>query len=151
MSTLIDQAMDAMLQRLRQVQGVTGVYEDREASFTVEDAPCIELVLDEAYGETLGDDHPVRSTLRVINRVELRIYTRASVQPDGSEQSPRAIGAAIWQQAHQLLMADPTLGGSATRLRWRNSRWQKAGGDGTASMATHTYEFTQSVRELTLS
>ena len=150
-TTLIDQAMTTMLQRLQQVTGLSGVYEDREAPFTADEAPCIELVLDEAWGETLGDDHPVRSTLKVLSRVELRIYTRSSILSDGSEQSPRAMGTAIWQQAHQLLMLDPSLGGTATRLRWQNSRWQKGGGDGTASVAVHTYELTQSMRELTLS
>ena len=149
--SLIDAVMDAMLARLQSTTGVQGrVFEDRVAPYTKDDAPAMELRANSASSMTLGDDHPARSTLAVQLRIDLCIYTRSALDVQGNEAATRKLAAPIWASAHQLLMADPTLGGLAARLRWQGVRWERDGADGTAGWTTHSYEVTMAMRELTL-
>jgi hypothetical protein len=150
MTTSIDQALDAFIAAITPTPGVTGVYEDRTQAYEHADAPAINVTLSEASAETLGDQHPARSVLRVTVQVELAIYTRSAINAAGQEASARQLAAPIWAGAHALLMADPSLGGKAARVRWRRSSWRKESADGTAGWATHTYELTLAMREQTL-
>lgn len=150
MSTLIDQAFSAFIAAITPTPGVTGVYEDRSQAYDQADAPAINVTLSEATAETLGDQHPARSVLRTTVQVELAVYTRSAINAAGQEVSARQLAAPIWAGAHALLMADPSLGGKALRVRWRRSNWRKESADGTAGWATHTYELTLAMREQNL-
>lgn len=148
--TLIDQAVDAFIAAVAPTPGVTGVYEDRIQAYTVDDAPAIHVSLGDASADTLGDQHPARSVLRTTLQIDLAIYTRSAINAAGAEVSGRALAAPVWASAHGLLMADPTLGGLALRVRWRRSSWRQEAADGTAGWATHSYEITLAMREQTL-
>jgi hypothetical protein len=80
----------------------------------------------------------------------MAIYTRSVIGADGKETSARSLAAPIWAAAHALLMADPSLGGQALRVRWMRSNWRKESADGTAGWASHTYELTLAMREQNL-
>lgn len=150
--TLIDRFMEAVLTTLAPTAGLSGrVTEDLQRSFTKEDAPAIDLRITDASSDTLGDDHPARSVLQVKVQLEINIYTRGEVDFQGLETiGPRAAAAPIWLSAHRLLMADPSLGGLAVRLRWRGVTWRRENADGTAGWAEHRYEATLVMREQTL-
>ncbi len=104
----------------------------------------------DAAAETLGDQHPARSILRVTIQMDMAIYTRSAIRADRQEVSARSLAAPIWAAAHALLMADPSLGGKALRVRWRRSNWRKESADGAAGWANHTYEITLAMREANL-
>ena len=151
--TLIDDALDAFIAAITPVTtttGVTAVYEDRTQAYTQDDAPAINVSLTDASADTLGDQHPARSILRTTLQVDIAIYTRSAIDAAGVEVSARKLAAPIWAAAHALLMADPSLGGKALRLRWRRSNWRKESADGAAGWATHTYELTLAMREQNL-
>ncbi len=150
MSTSIDAAVDAFIAAVTPTPGVTGVYEDRTQAYTHDDAPAIHITLSDATAEILGDQHPARSVLRVTQQIDLAIYTRSAINASGQETSARQLAAPIWAAAHALLMADPSLGGKALRVRWRRSSWRKESADGTAGWAVHTYEVTLAMREQSL-
>lgn len=150
MSTIIDDAVDAFIASVAPTMGVTGVYEDRTQAYTHDDAPAINITLSDASAEVLGDQHPARSVLRTTVQLDLAIYTRSAIDASGRETSARQLAAPIWASAHQLLMADPSLGGKALRLRWRRSSWRKESADGAAGWAVHTYELTLAMREQNL-
>jgi hypothetical protein len=149
MTTLIDDALDAFIAAITPVtttMGVTAVYEDRTQAYTHDDAPAINVQLTDASSDTLGDQHPARSVLRTTMQVDMAIYTRSAIDATGKEVSARKLAAPIWAAAHALLMADPSLGGRALRVRWRRSSWRKESADGAAGWATHTYELTLAMR-----
>lgn len=150
MTTLIDDALDAFIAAITSTPGVTAVYEDRTQAYTHDDAPAINVTLTDAAADVLGDQHPARSVLRTTVQVDMAIYTRSAINAAGVEVSARKLAAPIWAAAHALLMADPSLGGRALRVRWRRSSWRKESADGAAGWATHTYELTLAMRELTL-
>jgi hypothetical protein len=150
MTTLIDQALEAFIAAVALTPGVTGVQEDRTQAYTQDDAPAISIMLTDAGADTLGDQHPARSVLRTTMQVELSIYTRSAMGANGQEASARSLAGPIWASAHALLMADPSLGGQALRVRWRRSNWRKEAADGAAGWASHTYEITLAMRELDL-
>lgn len=149
-NTLIDQAVQAFVDAISTTPGVTGVYEDRAQAYTHDDAPAIEVTLQTASGDVLGDMSPSRSHLKAIIEVDMAIYTRSAVNASGVEVSSRALASPIWADAHALLMADPSLGGKALRVRWRRSAWRKDNADGTAGWAVHSYELMLALREQTL-
>ena len=146
-TTLIDQAVDAFIAAIAPTPGVTGVYEDRQQAYTHSEAPAIEVSLRDAGADVLGDNHPARSMLKTTLQLELAIYTRSAIRADGTEASARSLAGPIWAAAHAQLMADPSLGGLALRVRWRRSTWRKEAADGTAGWASHTYEITLAMRE----
>lgn len=150
MTTLIDSALDAFIAAVTPTPGVTAVYEDRTQAYTHKDAPAINVALTDAAADTLGDQHPARSVLRTTVQVDMAIYTRSAINAEGTEVSARKLAAPIWAAAHARLMADPSLGNKALRLRWRRSSWRKESADGAAGWATHTYELTLAMRELNL-
>lgn len=153
MTTLIDDALDAFIAAITPVTttaGVTAVFEDRTQAYTHDDAPAINVALTDASSDTLGDQHPARSVLRTTMQVDMAIYTRSAINAEGAEVSARKLAAPIWATAHALLMADPSLGNKALRVRWRRSTWRKESADGAAGWANHTYELTLAMRELTL-
>lgn len=146
--SLIDQVMDALLVTLAGTEQVgERIYEDRSYPFEKEEAPAIDVRLSDADGRTMGDDGPVRSVLAVTMQVQLAIYTRSSIDAAGRELSSRKLAASVWTSAHARLMADPTLGGLAMRLRWLRASWSKDSADGTAGWAVHTYSLTLAMRE----
>lgn len=149
-TTLIDEAFDAFMAAVALTPGVTGVYEDRQQAYTESEAPAIEIALRDASSTTLGDNHPARSVLKVTLQIELAIYTRSAIRADGTEASARSLAGPIWASAHALLMADPSLGGLAVRVRWVRCSWRKEAADGTAGWASHSYEITLAVREQNL-
>ena len=150
MTTLIDYAMDAFIAAITPTPGVTAVYEDRTQAYTRDDATAINVSLTDAAADVLGDQHPARSVLRTTVQVDLAVYTRSAIDAAGQEVSARKLAAPIWATAHALLMADPSLGNKALRVRWRRSTWRKESADGAAGWANHTYELTLAMRELTL-
>lgn len=150
MTTLIDQAVEAFIAAVAPTSGVTGVYEDRTQAYTQDDAPAINITLSDASADTLGDQHPARSILRTTVQLDMAIYTRSAINAAGQEASARSLAAPIWAAAHALLMADPSLGGKALRVRWRRSTWRKESADGAAGWASHTYELTLAMREANL-
>ena len=150
MTTLIDDALDAFIAAVTPTPGVTGVYEDRTQAYTHDDAPAINVALTDAAADVLGDQHPARSVLRTTVQLELAIYTRSAINAAGQEVSARKLASPIWAAAHALLMADPSLGGKALRVRWRRSNWRKESADGAAGWASHTYEMTLAMREIDL-
>jgi hypothetical protein len=151
MSTLIDQAIEAFVAAVAPTSGVQAVYEDLETPLTLEQSPAIIVALKGAEGNAFGDDHPARSTLVAQVEVELSVYTTTTRDDAGlAVQSPRAATNAIWESAHRLLMADPTLGGKALRVRWRRSTWRREGADGLHCWATHTYTLSLALSEQTL-
>jgi hypothetical protein len=146
-NTLIDQAVDAFIAAVSTTPGVTGVYEDRQQAYEHADAPAIEISLRDATGDVLGDDHPARSVLKTTLLIELAIYTRSAIREDGTEATARSLASPIWLEAHKRLMADPSLGNLALRIRWQRSTWRKEASDGTAGWASHTYEVFLAMRE----
>jgi hypothetical protein len=150
MTTLIDQALDAFIAAVTPTPGVTGVYEDRTQAYTHDDAPAIHIALTDAAADTLGEQHPARSIVRATLQLDMAIYTRSAIDASGQEASARSLAAPIWAAAHARLMADPSLGGKALRVRWRRSNWRKESADGTAGWATHTYEITLAMQESSL-
>ena len=146
-TTLIDQAFDAFIAAVTPTPGVTGVYEDRQQAYTEAEAPAIEIALRDCSANTLGDNHPARSVVKATLQLELAIYTRSAINAAGKETSARSLSGPIWANAHALLMADPSLGGLALRVRWVRSSWRKEAADGTAGWASHTYELTLAMRE----
>lgn len=146
-TTSIDTAIDAFIAAIAPTTGVTGVYEDRTQAYTHDDAPAINVSLTDAAADVLGDQHPARSILRTTVQLDLAIYTRSAIDASGQETSARHLASAIWARAHARLMADPSLGGKALRVRWRRSSWRKESADGAAGWATHTYEITLAMRE----
>lgn len=150
MTTLIDDAVDAFMAAIAPTPGVTGVYEDRTQAYTLGDAPAINVSISDAAADVLGDQHPARSLLRVAVQLDMSIYTRSAIDATGQEVSARKLAAPIWAAAHALLMADPSLGGKALRVRWRRSNWRKESADGAAGWASHTYEITLAMREQNL-
>lgn len=148
MTTLIDQVLDAFVAVVATTpEAVGGVFEDRAQAYTVDQDKAIDITLREADGRTLGDDSPLRSTLATTVQVELAVYTRAAINSAGVEVSARKLSNPIWASAHARLMADPTLGGLASRVRWRRASWRRENADGTAGWASHTYEITLAMRE----
>ncbi len=147
MTTSIDQALEAFIAAVTPTPGITGVYEDRSTPFTEADAPAIEVSLRDAAGEVIGDQHPARSVIKTTLQVELAIYTRSAMRADGTEASARSLANPIWAAAHARLMADPSLGGQALRVRWRRSSWRKEPADATAGWASHSYEIIIAMRE----
>ena len=148
MTTLIDQAVDAFVAAVAGTpEAAGGVFEARQQAFTVADDKAIEITLREAEGQTLGDNSPLRSLVSATLQVELAIYTRAAMNGAGVELPARKLANPIWASAHARLMADPTLGGLAVRVRWRRASWRQENADGTAGWATHTYEITLAMRE----
>lgn len=152
MPALIDQVVQAFVTRCQTVALATGgVFEDRQAAFTKAEANAINITLRECSAQTLGDNHPARSTVMVVLQVELAVYTRADIDATGNTTSSRALASPIWQAAHAALMADPSLGGLTTRVRWVRSAWQTQDADGTAGWSAHTYEMKCAMRESDLS
>lgn len=148
MTTLIDQAVDAFVASVTGTpEAVGGVFEDRRQAFTVDDDKAIEINLRDADSQTFGDNSPLRSLVNTVLQVELAIYTRAAMNGAGVELPARKLANPIWASAHARLMADPTLGGLAVRVRWRRASWRAESADGTAGWATHTYEITLAMRE----
>lgn len=151
MSTLIDQVLDAFVAVVASTPEATGgVYEDRAQAYTVDQANAIDITLREADSRTLGDDSPVRSLLATTVQVELAVYTRNAINSAGVETSARKLSNPIWASAHARLMADPTLGGLASRIRWKRCSWRRENADGNAGWASHSYEITLAMREQTL-
>lgn len=152
MTTLIDQVVQAVVTRCQTVALATGgVFEDRQAAFTKAEANAINVTLREASAQTLGDAHPARSVLSTVLQIEVAVYTRAEIDGAGNTFSSRALASPIWQAAHAALMADPSLGGLTTRVRWVRSAWQSQDADGAAGWAAHTYEVKCAMRESDLS
>lgn len=151
MTTLIDQALDAFVAAVTGTpEAVGGVFEDRPQAFGIEQDKAIEITLREADGQTLGDNSPLRSLVNTVLQVELAIYTRAAINGSGVETPARKLSNPIWAGAHARIMADPTMGGLATRVRWKRASWRSENADGTAGWATHTYEITLAMREQNL-
>ncbi|MDP9902615.1 hypothetical protein [Variovorax ginsengisoli] len=149
--TLVDQAVDAFILTLQGIgAGVTQVSEDRSVAFVKDDAPAIDVRLVDAESRTLGDNGPLRSVVAVELQMQLAIYTRSAIDAQGHEVSARKLASPIWSLAHARLMADPTLGGLAQRIRWVRSNWSKDSADGTAGWAVHTYSLTLAAREFNL-
>lgn len=147
-TTLIDQVVDAFVAVVTTTPEATGgVYEDRAQAFTVDQDKAIDITLREADGRPLGDSHPLRSVLAAVVQIELAIYTRSAINSAGVEQSARKLSNPIWASAHARLMADPTLGGLAARVRWKRASWRRENADGNAGWASHTYEITLAMRE----
>lgn len=148
MTTLIDQVVNAFVAVVATTPEATGgVYEDRAQAFTIDQNKAIDITLREADGRAFGDDSPVRSVLATVLQVELAIYTRTAINSGGVEPSARALSAPIWASAHGRLMADPSLGGLASRIRWKRASWRRENADGNASWTSHTYEITLAMRE----
>lgn len=150
MTTAIDQALSAFIAAITPTPGVTGVFEDRSLAYTHDDAPAIDVSLQDATSDTLGDQHPLRSVLRVTVQIDMAIYVRTAVDAAGNEVPTRSMANDVWAAAHALLMADPTFGGQALRTRWKRSTWRKDAADGTAGWAVHSYELLLAVREQSL-
>lgn len=151
MTILIDQVVDAFVAAVTGTPEATGgVFEDRPQAFTQDQDKAIEITLREADGQTLGDNSPLRSTVNAVLQVELAVYTRSAINGSGVETPARKLSNPIWAAAHTRLMADPTLGGLAMRIRWKRASWRRENADGTAGWATHTYEVTLAMREHTL-
>lgn len=150
--TAIDAAMNAFAQAIAATTGVSGrVYEDRAWRLTPQDAPAIDVRLDECNPvERLGGSHPATTVYSVRMQVALAIYVRSEIQDDGTELPTRALASHIWQSAHQLLVTDTTLAGLVSSIRWVRSTWRKDQADGTAGWAEHLYELTLAVRDLNL-
>lgn len=148
MITLIDQVMTAFVAVVATTpEAIGGVFEDRAQAFTLDEAGAIDISLREADGRTLGDNSPVRSVLATVLQVDLSIYTRAAITATGVEPSTRQLSNPIWASAHARIMADPTLGGLASRVRWKRASWRRENADGNAGWTTHSYEITLAMRE----
>ena len=152
MTMLIDQVLQVFIARCETVALATGgVFEDRQAVFTKDEANAINVVLKEASCQTLGDNNPARSILQAVLQVDLQVYTRAETDGAGYTVPSRVLASNIWQSAHSALMAEPSLGGLAARVRWVRSAWQAQDADGAAGWASHTYEMRIAMRESDLS
>jgi hypothetical protein len=150
-TTLIDQVLDAIVQTLTGLpEAPGGVFEDRHAAFTRAEAGAINVTLREADSLTLGDNHPARSMISAQLQVELAVYTRSELDAQGRSTPARQLAGPIWAAAHARLMADPSLGGLAARIRWRRCSWRTEDADGVAGWAAHTYEVTLAMREWNL-
>lgn len=150
-ATLIDQALDAFVAIVSSTAEASGgVFEDHAQAFTAANSNAIDITLRTADSQTLGDSGPRHSVLVTVMQVDMSIYTHSAINSAGVQTPARQLANLIWSSAHNHLMADPTLGGLALRVRWRRASWQRDSADGNAGWATHSYEITLAMREQNL-
>lgn len=134
------QLVNARLQALPSVPAAS-VYVERAAAIDRDDCPAINLLLGDTRFEPIGADGDW-DLLRATCGLTLKVHTRG--EPHTQLADP-VIG-----DAHTAVMADPTLGGYAARLRVVSSRPQQAPADGTAGIYELGYEVTLAVSERNL-
>lgn len=120
------------------------VHLDREPAIRIEDGPAVELTLGESRSESMGagDEGGDWDLLRVEQAFALTVFTKGD--PHTQVADPFA------RQVHVALMADPSLGGLATRLAFRGMRHRRASADGTVGAVDINYIATCCVSERTL-
>lgn len=118
------------------------VYLQREAPVERDECPCINLRLGQARtAESIGHEGQW-DTLRCIVQFTLAVHTA------GDPITP--VADAVIQQAHTALMADPSLGGQALRLRYLGTQPRSAQANATAAIHDMQYEAEVLVNERTL-
>jgi hypothetical protein len=134
------QLVNARLQALPSVPA-SSVYVERVAAIDREECPAINLLPGDTRFESIGADGDW-DLLRATCAFTLKVHTRGD--PHTQLADP------VIADAHTAVMADPTLGGFAMRLRVVSSRPQQAPADGTAGIYELGYEVTLAVSEQNL-
>lgn len=118
------------------------VFIEREAPIEKDECPALVIALGESRVlQSIGADGPW-DLLHVSAQFTLSVHTRG--EPQTLMADP------VIAEAHTALMADPSLGGAALRLRFTGSQPRAARADGTAGIFDLTYEATVVVSERTL-
>lgn len=130
----------ARLQALPSVPA-SQVATERASAVTRDECPFINLLPGDNHFEVFGSEENW-SVLKATMAFSLKVHTRG----DGHT----SLADAPIAQAHQALMADPSLGGYAMRLALLTSRPQIAEADATAGTYELGYEATVLVDERTL-
>ena len=120
------------------------VHLDQEVAIEIKAGPAVELNMGDSRSEVLGTggESGDYDTLRVEQAFALSVYTRGA--PHTQVADP------LIQQVHQALMADPSLGGLATRLAFRGIRARRGAADGAVGGMDLQYIATCCVDERTL-
>jgi len=145
MSTVFQALLAAAGAALQAEPALAGrVYAERVAATTRDECPLVNLLPGEARFEPYGAEADGLSAgvLRGTVPLTLRVHTRGD--PHTQLADP------VIAQAHAALMADPSLGGLACRLRLVSSRPQLAEADATAGNWELDYEATVLIDERTL-
>lgn len=107
-----------------------------------DDCPAVNITGGDLRFESMGSENGVYDLVKATASIALKLHTRGS--PHTQTADP-LIG-----QVHGALMADPSLGGRALRLRLAASRPTQAPADGVAGMYELAYEVVAVVDERTL-
>lgn len=143
--TTIHQAVLAAAQAaLAGLPGVASgsVFVELPTAVDAADCPAVNITGGKVLFNNLGSDGPSFDLVEATAELTIKLHTRGS--PHTQVADP-LIGA-----VHAALMADPSLGGLALRLRLAGSRPTKAPADGTAGTYELVYEVTAAVDERTL-
>lgn len=127
------QLVAAALQALPSVPAAS-VYVERAAAIDKDECPAINLAPGDNRFENFGADTIGCDLLRAAMPFTVRIHTRGDPH---TQQADAAIG-----DVNAALMADPSLGGYAMRLRLSSSRPTQAQADSTAGVYELGYEAT---------
>lgn len=119
------------------------VYVERLNAIDRDECPAINIVPGAARFESLGSETGNYDLLKATIGFSLKVHTRGDAH---TQQADPAIG-----QAHAALLADPSLGGYAMRLRLVASRPQQALADSAAGLYELLYEAVLVVDERDLS
>jgi hypothetical protein len=118
------------------------VFAERESPLEKDECPGINLSLGQSRtGQTLGSDGDW-DVLGVTVQFVIAVHTRG--EPQTTLADP-FLGA-----SHAAVMADPSLGGVAMRLRFSGSQRRASPADATAGIYDMNYEVTVAVSERTL-
>lgn len=134
-------AMQAALGSLPDVPA-SHVHVELPTAVDEDDCPAVVISVAEGRFENLGTDGAAYDLVKAAVTIHVHIHTRGS--PHTQVADP-FIG-----QVHAALLADPSLGGRAARLRLASSRPDQAPAAGVAGKYALAYEVVAAVDERTL-
>jgi len=115
------------------------VYVERTSAIDRDECPAINIAPGAARFEAIGSENGMHDLLKATLAFSLKVHTRGD--PHTQTADP------IISEAHTALMADPSLGGHALRLRLLSSLPQLGLADGAAGLYELGYEATVVVNE----
>lgn len=115
------------------------VYTERASAVTRDECPVLNLLPGDNVFESIGSDDGVYDVLKATMPFSIKVHTRGDPHT--------ALADPVIADTHAAVMADPTLGGYALRLRIVRSRSQLAQADATAGIWELSYEATVVISE----
>lgn len=143
--TTVHQALlQAVAAALAGLPGVasSSIFVELPSPVDAADCPAVNITGGPVRFDNIGSDGADFDLVKASAEITIRLHTRGA--PHTQVADP-FIGA-----VHAALMADPSLGGRALRLRLTNSRATQAPADGTAGTFELAYEVVAAVDERTL-